>query len=116
DHMANRFMALIEGEITRHRTHGDGYLIAKMNGLDDVGIIDQLYRASQAGVRCDLIVRGLCRLRPGLTGFSDNITVRSIVGRFLEHDRVFYFHQGGAGSVYLGSADWRRRNLRDRIE
>ncbi|MBX3142507.1 MAG: polyphosphate kinase 1 [Trueperaceae bacterium] len=114
--MAARFEELIQGEIDRQAAHGDGRIIAKMNGLDDVDIVNALYRASQAGVRCDLIVRGLCRLRPGLPGYSENITVRSILGRFLEHDRSFYFHQGGEGAVYIGSADWRRRNLRERVE
>lgn len=114
--MATRFEELIQGEIDRQAEHGDGRIIAKMNGLDDVEIVNALYRASQAGVRCDLVIRGLCRLRPGLPGYSDSITVRSILGRFLEHDRSFYFHRGGEGAVYIGSADWRRRNLRERVE
>lgn len=114
--MARRFEELIQGEIDRQVQHGDGQIIAKMNGLDDLEIINALYRASQAGVRCDLIVRGLCRLRPGLPGYSETISVRSILGRFLEHDRSFYFHRGGEGAVYIGSADWRRRNLRERVE
>lgn len=115
-YMADCFHDLIDHEIARQEVHGDGHLIAKFNGLDDVGIIDHLYRASQAGVRCELIVRGLCRLRPGLPGVSENITVRSIIGRFLEHDRVFYFHSGGQEKVFMGSADWRRRNLHERVE
>ena len=114
--LSDSFVALIEGEIERQRQHGDGRIIAKMNGLDDVKLIQQLYRASQAGVSIDLIVRGLCRLRPGIPGISDNIRVISIIGRFLEHDRVYYFGSGGEERVYLGSADWRRRNLHERVE
>jgi polyphosphate kinase len=114
--LSDSFIALIEGEIERQRQHGDGRIIAKMNGLDDVKLIQQLYRASQAGVSIDLIVRGLCRLRPGIPGISDNIRVISIIGRFLEHDRVYYFGSGGEERVYLGSADWRRRNLHERVE
>lgn len=114
--LSSSYMALIEAEIERQRQHGDGRIIAKMNGLDDVKLIQQLYRASRAGVSIDLIVRGLCRLRPGIAGVSDNIRVTSIIGRFLEHDRVYYFGAGGLERVYLGSADWRRRNLHERVE
>ncbi len=114
--MRKRFLRLIEGEIEQHKADGSGRIIAKMNGLDDTEIIRALYRASQAGVQIDLIVRGLCRLRPGLPGISETIRVMSILGRFLEHDRVYYFHNGGAPHLYLGSADWRRRNLSDRVE
>ena len=104
---------LVEREIERG---GRGHIILKMNGIDDIGMIQALYRASQAGVKVDLIVRGHSRLRPGLAGISDNIRVISIVGRFLEHDRIWYFHNGGDAKIYLGSADWRRRNLDERIE
>ena len=114
--MRKRFLDLIEGEIAHQQRGGSGRIIAKMNGLDDVEIIQALYRASQAGVQVDLIVRGLCRLRPGLAGVSENIRVTSLLGRFLEHDRLFYFHQGGTPRIYLGSADWRRRNLSERVE
>jgi len=107
---------LIRQEVAHHRQHGNGRIIAKMNGLDDVGIIQELYRASQAGVPIDLIVRGPCRLRPGLKGYSETIRVISIVGRFLEHSRVYYFHNNGDPLVYIGSADWMRRNLDDRVE
>ena len=114
--MRGRFIDLIESEIAQQKKNGSGRIIAKLNGLDDVDIIRALYRASQAGVQIDLIVRGLCRLRPGLKGVSETIRVMSILGRFLEHDRVYYFHQGGTPQLYLGSADWRRRNLSERVE
>ena len=87
-----------------------------MNALLDKNIIQALYRASQAGVQIDLIVRGICALRPGVRGVSDNIRVRSIVGRFLEHSRIFYFANGGDEEIYMGSADWMPRNLYERVE
>ena len=87
-----------------------------MNALLDKTVIQALYRASQAGVEIDLIVRGICALRPGVRGVSDNIRVRSIVGRFLEHSRIFYFANGGEEEIYIGSADWMPRNLYERVE
>ena len=85
---------------------GEARIVAKMNALVDPRVIRALYRASQAGAQIDLIVRGVCCLRPGVKGVSENIRVRSIVGRFLEHSRAFYFLSGGEKSLYLGSADW----------
>jgi polyphosphate kinase len=115
-HLRGALCALIEAEIEHQRQNGSGHIIAKMNALDDVEMIQALYCASQAGVRVDLIVRAHCSLRPGLPGYSENIRVISILGRFLEHDRIFYFGNNGDARIYIGSADWRRRNLQDRIE
>jgi polyphosphate kinase len=110
------FVRLIRQEVDYQQRHGNGRIIAKMNALDDVGIIQELYQASQAGVQIDLIVRGHCRLRPGLPGYSDTIRVISILGRFLEHDRIFYFYNNGDPRTFIGSADWRGRNLDERVE
>jgi polyphosphate kinase len=87
-----------------------------MNALLDVNVIRALYAASQAGVDIELIVRGMCALRPGIRGISDRIRVRSIVGRFLEHSRIYYFENGGESEIYVGSADWMNRNLHERVE
>jgi len=94
----------------------NAHIIAKMNALQDASIIQALYEASRAGVKIDLIVRGACVLRPGVQGLSENIRVRSIVGRFLEHSRIFCFHNEGEDDLYLASADWMNRNLFRRIE
>ena len=106
----------IEREIALHLEHGNGHLIFKMNSLVDPQVINALYRASQAGVRIDLIVRGICCLRPGVEGVSETIHVRSLVGRFLEHSRVYYFRNGGDEEILLGSADMMQRNLDHRVE
>jgi polyphosphate kinase len=105
-----------EREIARHRQHGDGRLIFKMNALVDHEMIAWICRASETGVQVDLIVRGICCLRPGVPGHSENVRVMSIVGRFLEHSRVYYFHNGGQPQVLFGSADLMPRNLDKRIE
>ena len=106
----------IEREIARHRKAGDGRLVFKCNALTDEQLILALYRASQAGVQIDLIIRGICCLRPGVPGVSETIRVRSIVGRFLEHSRIYYFYNGGDEEIYIGSADLMERNLDRRIE
>ena len=114
--MRDRFLELIENEGNVAREGRPARIIAKMNALVDPGIIGALYEASQAGVEIDLIVRGICCLRPGLPGVSERIRVISIIGRFLEHSRVFYFANGGDDEYYIGSADWMPRNLDRRVE
>ena len=114
--MHKKIITAIRHEID-HAKHGKpARIIAKMNALLESEVIDMLYAASQAGVRIELIVRGVCALRPGVPGLSENIQVRSIVGRFLEHSRVFYFYNNGQENVYLSSADWMNRNLFNRVE
>jgi polyphosphate kinase len=114
--MRNALVERIAREVAHQTERGTGRIIAKMNALDDAAMIRELYRASQAGVRIDLIIRGHTRLRPGIPGISENIRVISIIGRFLEHDRLFYFGNDGDPEILFGSADWRQRNLRDRVE
>ncbi len=114
--MRERIMELIDREIEQHRTYGNGYLAFKMNQLVDEESIQTLYRASQAGVKIDLQVRGTCCIRPGLPGISETITVSSIVGRFLEHPRIYYFHNNGNEEMLIGSADLMPRNLDRRVE
>ena len=106
----------IEKEISASAAGKKAWIVAKMNALVDSEIIAALYKASQAGVKIDLIIRGICCLRPGVKGVSENITVRSIVGRFLEHTRVYYFYNGGEELVFCSSADWMTRNLHYRVE
>lgn len=114
--LRERCVALIDREIQHVKNGENGHIIAKMNSLLDSRMVDKLYEASQAGVKIELIVRGICVLIPGIPGASDNITVRSLVGRFLEHSRVFWFNNGGREELYIGSADWMPRNLNDRVE
>jgi len=114
--LADKCMHLIEREAEHARLGRPARIIAKMNALLDVNVVRALYGASQAGVDIELLVRGMCALRPGIRGISDRIRVRSIVGRFLEHSRIFYFENGGEPEVYVGSADWMNRNLHERVE
>lgn len=116
DHMRTQIVEAIRTETAIHREHGHGRLILKMNSLVDRTVIRALYEASQAGVEIDLIVRGICCLRPGVPGWSETIRVRSIVGRFLEHSRIFFFRNNGNHRVYFGSADAMERNLDRRVE
>lgn len=114
--LREKIYALIDNEIAMVRAGREGHIIAKMNSLIDQPVIQKLYEASAAGVHIDLIVRGICGLRTGIEGISENITVRSIVGRQLEHSRIFWFANGGEEQLYLSSADWMPRNLNDRVE
>ncbi|HTS63054.1 MAG TPA: polyphosphate kinase 1 [Candidatus Acidoferrales bacterium] len=114
--LRQRLESMIRREIQQHEKSGKGHLVFKMNALVDPEMIALLYRASQAGIRIDLLVRGVCCLRPGVPGVSENIRVTSIVGRFLEHSRIYYFHNGGKEEIYLGSADLMPRNLNRRVE
>ncbi|WP_020059334.1 RNA degradosome polyphosphate kinase [Bacillus sp. 123MFChir2] len=111
-----QFIELIDEEIRYHKQYENGYIIAKMNSLTDKPLIQKLYEASQAGVKIDLIVRGICCLRPQIQGVSDNIRVISVVGRYLEHSRIYYFHHNGEEKIYLSSADWMTRNMEKRVE
>jgi polyphosphate kinase len=114
--LAEKVIALIDREAEHALLGRPARIIAKMNALLDKNIVQALYRASQAGVEIDLVVRGICALRPGVRGVSDRIRVRSIVGRFLEHSRIYYFGNGGEEEIYIGSADWMPRNLYERVE
>jgi polyphosphate kinase len=114
--MRDRFLALLARETAHARAGRPARLIAKMNTLADAPMILALYEASRAGVEIDLIVRGVCCLRPGLEGLSETIRVTSIVGRFLEHSRLWYFLNDGEEEFYLGSADWMQRNFERRVE
>ena len=114
--MRDRMMSMIEREAASSTPERPGRIIMKMNNLSDAGIVNALYDASQRGVQVDLIVRSICTLRPGVKGLSKNITVRSILGRFLEHSRVYYFDNGGDPQIYIGSADMMPRNLDTRVE
>ena len=114
--MAESFLRLIRREQEHAQAGRPAHIVAKMNALLEPSVIEALYQASQAGVEIDLIIRGLSILRPGVKGLSESIRVRSIVGRFLEHSRIFHFANGGNDEIYLGSADWMPRNLFERCE
>lgn len=114
--LRTRLIEAITNEVNSHRRNGNGHIILKMNSLVDLNTIRALYAASQEGVRIDLLVRGICCLRPGVKGMSETVTVRSIVGRYLEHSRIFYFNNNDAAKVYIGSADVMERNFDRRVE
>jgi polyphosphate kinase len=115
-YMLTSFHELITRETENAAAGGQGYIRAKLNGLSDSEVIEALYAASKAGVKIDLVVRGICCVRPGVPGLSDNIRVVGAVGRFLEHARIYVFANAGSPEFYIGSADWRGRNLRRRVE
>jgi len=112
----DEFIRLMDEEIACHKKYGNGFIRAKMNSLTDKDLMMKLYEASIAGVKVELIIRGICCIRPGIPGISDNITVTSIVGRFLEHSRIYWFHHHGENKVYLSSADMMTRNMIKRVE
>jgi polyphosphate kinase len=114
--LKSEILKRIDREIAFHRKTGKGYLAFKLNNLEEKDVIQALYKASMAGIKIDLNVRGLCCLKPGIAGISDNISVVSIVGRFLEHARIYYFHDGEDSEVLIGSSDLMFRNLNERIE
>ncbi|HWK24059.1 MAG TPA: RNA degradosome polyphosphate kinase [Ureibacillus sp.] len=112
----DEFMALIDEEISCHKKYGNGFIRAKMNSLTDKDLIMKFYEASINGVKIELVIRGICCLRPGIKGISENITVTSIVGRFLEHSRIYWFHHNGGNKLFLSSADLMTRNMVKRVE
>jgi polyphosphate kinase len=114
--LRNKLLQLIENEIAGRTPESPGHIIIKMNSLTDKKLIKALFKASAAGVKIDMIIRGICCLRPGMPGVSENIRVRSIVGRFLEHSRIYYFENGGDEQIFLSSADWMTRNMERRVE
>jgi len=114
--LRSRFVELLERERAHVQAGRPGHVIIKNNAVTDPAIVRALYRAAQSGVEIDMIVRGVCCLRPGIEGISERIRVRSVVGRFLEHSRVYYFANGGQPEIYLGSADLMERNLDRRVE
>jgi polyphosphate kinase len=114
--MRRRFLRMIEREAEHARAGRDGYIRGQLNGLADRRLIAALYRASQAGVRIELMVREICALRPGVPGVSENIRITTQVGRYLQHARIFHFRNGGDEEYYISSADWRPRNMIERVE
>jgi len=115
-HLKKGLLARIEREVAAHAHGGDGHIQLKMNALEDVDVVRALYGAAHAGVRIDLIVRDTCRLRPGVPGVSESVQVVSVIGRFLEHSRIYYFRNGGDEEYLIGSADCMKRNLESRVE
>src|SRR6202012_360445 len=111
-----RFKELIYEEIENVKKGGEGKIIIKLNNLEDAEMIDALYEASNAGVKVEMIVRSICRLRPGVPGLSENIPLTRVIGRYLEHSRIFIFNNNNEPKIFLGSADWMERNLRSRVE
>jgi polyphosphate kinase len=114
--LRRKMLKMIDEEIKSQKENSNGYILFKINSMVDEEVIMRLYHASKAGVKIDLMVRGICRLRPKIKGLSDNINVYSLVGRFLEHSRAYYFHNNGDPKLYLGSADVMQRNFDRRIE
>jgi polyphosphate kinase len=114
--MRDRIVSMIDREAELTTETRPGWIVMKLNSLVDEAVIDALYRASQAGVQVDLLTRAICCLRPAVPGLSETITVRSILGRFLEHSRIYYFGNGGNEEIYIGSADMMHRNLDRRVE
>jgi polyphosphate kinase len=114
--MKQQILDLVAFEAAEARAGRPATIIAKCNAVTDIEVVEALYEASSAGVRIELLVRGICSLIPGIPGRSDNVRVRSVLGRFLEHERVFWFHHAGEPKVYIGSADWMHRNLERRVE
>ena len=112
----DKLLSFIDDEIAQAKAGKKAHIIIKVNALTERQLIDKLYDASQAGVKIELILRSMCCLRPQVAGLSENITVRSVIGRFLEHTRVYYFYNGGKERLYCGSADWMDRNLFHRVE
>lgn len=114
--LRKKMVKLIENEIEMQKKYQNGYIIIKANSIVDTEIILKLYEASKVGVKIEMIIRGICRIRPGVKGLSENIKVYSVVGRFLEHSRIYYFNNNGDPQIYLGSADWMERNFDRRVE
>jgi polyphosphate kinase len=114
--LKSHIISMIKNEIDVHKETGKGHIIIKVNSLLDKEVIKVMYEASNSGVKLELVVRGICALKPGIKGVSENITVRSIVGKFLEHSRIFYFSNGESPKIYMSSADLMPRNLERRIE
>ncbi|NJO24935.1 MAG: hypothetical protein HC867_02805 [Bacteroidia bacterium] len=114
--LVDRFYEMTEREMHHARAGRKAHIVIKLNNLQEKGMIEKLYEASQAGVKIDLIIRGICCIVPGKKGWSENIRITRLVDRYLEHSRIFYFENNGEDEIYLGSADWMNRNIHRRIE